>query len=185
VVETVSVYVAIVFLYFVHHPMFSQKHNVSETGSVSVFSDWGQLFLRDSTEWGATFLPEDWNRSSFRNVFLRKHWTMDKVQEHESLKFYLNAWILYCMFCDTSFIKSLNLFSIFSRPVGQYLSSGINFLTSSLKQNHGWCRMRTMQRLSQGILTHRFSITIGRSLSTWWVLYFVFRNNFSDIVFFM
>jgi len=28
-----------------------------------------------------------------------------------------------------------------------------------------------MQKLSQDILTHRFSIITGRFLSTWWVLY--------------
>jgi hypothetical protein len=32
-------------------------------------------------------LPEDGNKSSFRNIaFLRKHWTMDKVQTHYSSK---------------------------------------------------------------------------------------------------
>jgi hypothetical protein len=37
---------------------------------------------------GATFfLPEDGNRSIFQYVvFLRKHWTMDKVQKHDSFK---------------------------------------------------------------------------------------------------
>jgi hypothetical protein len=35
-----------------------------------------------------SFLPEDGNRSSFRNVvFLSKHWTMDKVQKPDSFKF--------------------------------------------------------------------------------------------------
>jgi hypothetical protein len=34
----------------------------------------------------AIILPEDGNRSSFRNVFFKKHQTMDKVQKHDSFK---------------------------------------------------------------------------------------------------
>jgi hypothetical protein len=56
------------FLDFSHRPVFSQKHD----------------------RVGATFtLPEDGNRSSFRNVvLLKKKLTMDKVQKHASLKIF-------------------------------------------------------------------------------------------------
>jgi hypothetical protein len=61
------------FLDFSHRPVFSQKHD----------------------RVGATFtLPEDGNRSSFRNVVLSKkkldngQWTMDKVQKHASFKIF-------------------------------------------------------------------------------------------------
>jgi hypothetical protein len=94
------------FLDFAHRPMLSQKHNVSETWSVSVFrqneggpssvgsfrKSWTIQWLRlDITKGpnrvGATLiLPEDGNRCSFPNAeFLRKQWTMDKVQKPDSL----------------------------------------------------------------------------------------------------
>jgi hypothetical protein len=100
---------------FVHLTVFSQKHDVSETRSVSVFrsnesgsysvGSWTSSKRRVHTgsipvQWlglalskgpkrvEETFiLPEDRNRSSFRNVFLRKHWEMDKVQKPDSSKF--------------------------------------------------------------------------------------------------
>jgi hypothetical protein len=98
------------FLDFVHRPMFSQKH-VSETVQVQ----WLKLALyKVPNRVGTIFiLPEDGNRSSFRNVvFFRNigRWTKSK---NLILSMLFITWTL-CQICLFEFIRVEGAWSLWN-----------------------------------------------------------------------
>jgi hypothetical protein len=103
------------FIDFVHCPVFFQKHDVSETGTVSIFIVLERIMLMDFVHhtvffsktrfgnWicfclqltlskgpnrvGATsVLPEDGTNPVPETCFWKKHWMMGKVHKHDSFK---------------------------------------------------------------------------------------------------
>jgi hypothetical protein len=90
----------IVFLDFVHPLMFLKNTTFRKrdlflsSGKIMMaptlsLDQWLRLgFSKWPSRVGtAIILPEDGNRSSFWNVFFKKHYTMDKVQKYDSSKY--------------------------------------------------------------------------------------------------